>query len=67
MKKNAIGHMHPPKRGFGEFLKKLHIIPFLLCLILAVILWLVVANVPKEADTAKTAVETAQTETTTAE
>ena len=47
MKKNAIKHMDPPKRGFGSFFKKLHIIPFLLCVILAVLFWLVTANLNK--------------------
>lgn len=45
MKKNALsGHMNPPKKGFGAFLKRLGIIPFLLCAIMAVLLWLVAVN-----------------------
>lgn len=56
MKKNVIaGHMNPPKKGFGAFLKRLTIIPFLLCIILAIILWLVVVNLRTASAEAETA------------
>ena len=45
MKKNVIaGRMNPPKKGFGAFLKRLTIIPFLLCVVLAALLWLITVN-----------------------
>ena len=60
MKKNVIsGHMNPPKKGFGAFLKRLTIIPFLLCVILAIVLWLVAVNLRTASAEAETAAETA--------
>ena len=44
MKKNAIGHMNPEKKSIFSFFKRIHILPLLLCLLLAVILWLLVVN-----------------------
>lgn len=58
MKKNVIaGRMNPPKRGFGAFLKRLTIIPFLLCVLLAVFLWLVAVNLNAAASDAATTSE----------
>ena len=60
MKKNALsGHMNPPKKGFGAFLKRLSIIPFLLCAILAILLWLVAVNLKAAPSDAETTAELA--------
>lgn len=64
MKKNAIKHMDPPKRGFGNFLRKLHIIPFLLCVILAVVFWLVTTNLNNKPETTDPESEGAEVEET---
>ena len=63
MKKNAIGHMTQEKRGFGAFLKKLYIFPFLLCAVLSVVLWLFVANTQPKDTAAGADAETQVTET----
>ena len=63
MKKNAIKHMDPPKRGFGSFLRKLHIIPFLLCVILAVVFWLVTTNLNNKPEALDTDPESEEAET----
>ncbi len=61
MKKNALsGHMNPPKKGFGAFLKRLGIIPFLLCAIMAVLLWLVAVNLNAASSDAETTTELAR-------
>ena len=45
MKKNIVGHMLAPKSTKRARWKKLDLIPRILCLILALIVWLLVANV----------------------
>ena len=61
MKKNALsGHMNPPKKGFGAFLKRLGIIPFLLCAIMAGLLWLIAVNLNAAASDAETTAELAR-------
>ena len=50
MKKNAIGHMAAPKETAGSRIRRWNIIPRLLCLLLAVFLWLVIVNVKNSRD-----------------
>ena len=61
MKKFAIGHMHPEKRGFLSFWKRIHIVQLLLCLVLAVILWLLVVNLGASTTQADTQAELSRT------
>lgn len=53
MKKNAIGHMVAPKESAGSKIRRWNLLPRLLCLLLAVLFWLLVVNVKrnKSADT----------------
>ena len=43
-KKNVIGHMTLPKESVGGWFRRWGILPRLICLVLAVLLWLLVAN-----------------------
>jgi hypothetical protein len=45
MKKNIVGHMMMPKESKMTKFKKLDLAPRLLCLLLALIIWLLVVNV----------------------
>ncbi len=53
MKKNAIGHMVAPKESAGSKIRRWNLLPRLLCLLLAVLFWLLIVNVKqnKKADT----------------
>ena len=44
MKKNIVGHMMAPKVSKKTLWKRLDLIPRLLCLLLALLVWLLVAN-----------------------
>lgn len=44
MKKNAIGHMMTPKETVKKRLRRWDILPRLLCLLLAMLLWLLIVN-----------------------
>ena len=44
MKKNAIGHMMLPKESATSFLRRGHILPKLLCLLSAIVIWLLIVN-----------------------
>ncbi len=44
MKKNAIGHMTVPKESAASFLRRSHILPKLLCLLSAILIWLLIVN-----------------------
>ncbi|MBQ9761008.1 MAG: hypothetical protein IJW16_06640 [Clostridia bacterium] len=44
MKKNIVGNMIAPKKAEKRILKRLDLVPRLLCLILALIVWLLVVN-----------------------
>ena len=48
MKKNALVRMSSPTESVGSRFRKLNILPKLLCLLLAVILWLAVVNVTNQ-------------------
>ena len=50
MKKNARGHMVAPKETAGSRIRRWNIIPRLLCLLLAVFLWLIIVNVKNSRD-----------------
>lgn len=43
-KKDVIGHMTAPKEGKIHFLKRIQLVPLLLCLLAAIIIWLFVVN-----------------------
>lgn len=44
MKKNAIGHMMLPKESADSWLRRSHLLPKLLCLLSAIVIWLVIVN-----------------------
>ena len=44
MKKNAIGHMMLPKESAASWLRRSHLLPKLLCLLSAIVIWLVIVN-----------------------
>ena len=44
MKKNAVGHMMLPKENAKSLLRRSHIIPKLLCLLCAIVIWLLIVN-----------------------
>ena len=44
MKKNAVGHMMMPKESAASFLRRSHIRPKLLCLLVAIVIWLCIVN-----------------------
>lgn len=43
-KKDVIGHMTAPKESNIHFLKRIQLVPLLLCLLAAIIIWLFVVN-----------------------
>ena len=47
-KKNIIGRMTAPKEGVGGWLRRTRIITRLLCLLLAVLIWLTVVKLNRE-------------------
>lgn len=44
MKKNAIGHMMLPKESAASWLRRSHLLPKILCLLSAIVIWLVIVN-----------------------
>lgn len=44
MKKNAIGHMMAPKETAKKRLRRWDVFPRILCLLLAMLLWLLIVN-----------------------
>jgi len=51
LKKNVIGHMEAPKKREGSWIRRWQIIPRLICLLLAFLIWLMVVqsvDSPKE-------------------
>lgn len=44
-KKDVIGHMTVSKEGQPHFLKRIQLLPLLVCLLIAVLIWLLVANI----------------------
>ena len=44
MKKNVVGHMMARKETVSGRLRRWHILPKLLCLLVALVLWLVIVN-----------------------
>ena len=47
MKKNALSHMQPPKETVGSWFKRHQIFSRMLCLLLALIIWLAVYHATK--------------------
>ncbi|MBQ9806657.1 MAG: hypothetical protein IJW49_09160 [Clostridia bacterium] len=47
MKKNAIGHMDVQKETVGSRFRRWHILPRFICLLLALVIWLIVVQVTK--------------------
>jgi len=45
MKKNVIGHMDSQKNTLGSWFRRWHILPKLICLVAALIIWLIVVQV----------------------
>ncbi len=45
MKKNIVGHMMAPKESKMSRFKRLDLLPRFLCLLLALIIWLLIVNV----------------------
>ena len=44
MKKNVVGHMATPKESALSRFRQLNILPRLLCLLLALVIWLIIVN-----------------------
>lgn len=49
MKKNVIGHMTAPRESVGGRLRRWDVFPRLICVLLALVIWLLIVNVQKEA------------------
>ena len=45
MKKNVVGHMIAQKESVGKRIRRLGIFPFIVCLLLALVVWLAVYEV----------------------
>ena len=43
MKKNVIGHMEAQKESVGSWFRRWHILPKFICLLLALLIWLIVS------------------------
>lgn len=50
MKKNVVGNLVAPKEKPKSFFKRYDLLPRMLCLLLAVVVWLLVVNVQSEAE-----------------
>ena len=50
MKKNVIGHMMAERESFAAKLRRSRIFPKLICLLLALLIWLAVVNSEREID-----------------
>ncbi len=56
MKKNAIGHMMAKKEPMGKRIRRLGILPMIVCLLVAFVLWLAVYDINHDkSDTPNTA------------
>lgn len=49
MKKNIVGHMAKPNESALSKVRKLHILPMLTCLLLALAIWLTVVDITRAA------------------
>lgn len=49
MKKNIVGHMMAPKETRASRFKRWDLLPRILCLLLALIVWLLIVNVENNA------------------
>jgi len=50
MKKNALVHMEAQKETVGSWFRRWHILPRLICLLLALVIWLAVYQATDRAD-----------------
>ena len=48
MKKKIVGHMNVPKIGVITRIRRLNLLPRLICLLLALVVWLLIANLEPE-------------------
>ena len=48
MKKNVVGHMVAQKESVGKRIRRLDILPFILCILLALVVWLAVYQIHEE-------------------
>lgn len=44
MKKNVVGHMATPKESALSRFRQLNILPRIICLLLAMVIWLIIVN-----------------------
>ena len=44
MKKNIVGHMATPKESARSRFRQLNILPRIICLLLALVIWLIIVN-----------------------
>ncbi len=51
MKKNVVGHMVAQKEPVGKRIRRLGIFPFIVCLLLALIVWLAVYEITDKPET----------------
>ena len=63
MKKNPVAHMLAPREPIGGRLRRLDLWPRFLCLLLALLLWLVIVNVSGTTDAADATASQMQVET----
>ena len=69
MKKNIVGHMMMPKTSKKTFWERLDLLPRILCLLLALVIWLLVVNTsgseqPKSDSATQTVAQTVELENT---
>ncbi len=50
MKKNIIGHMTAPRESAGKRFRRMDLIRKFLCLVLALMIWLIIVNVTQETE-----------------
>ena len=68
MKKNIVGHMMMPKTSKKTIWERLDLLPRLLCLLLALVIWLLVVNTsrseqPASDSATQTVTQTVESET----
>ena len=65
MKKNAIGHVMMRKESAASFLRRSYILPKLLCLLSALVIWLLIVNLTPADKTVENGLPAQQLEVTT--
>ena len=61
MKKNVVGHMATPKESALSRFRRLNILPRIICLLLALVIWLIIVNLDSR-DEVRDQTNTLQTE-----